>query len=62
MPVTDDQLSFRDKVRSIGVLGRAPASRSRVDDHGTHEVVVTEHRGDRVDVTVRPPTTHKARS
>lgn len=56
--------AFKEKIRSIGVVGlsSAPTSKSRVDDHGTHEVLVTESAGDRVDVAVRPPTYHKGRS
>lgn len=59
-----DQMSFRDKIRTIGVMGlsNAPSQKVRVDDHGSHEVAVTEHaKGDRVDVTVRPATKHKGR-
>lgn len=66
MPVADEQLSFRDKVRTIGVVGlsNAPRTKVTVDDHGTHEVAVTEHNtsDDRVDVTVRPATAHMVRS
>lgn len=66
MPVATEETSFRDKIRTIGVVGlsSSPRTKSRVDDHGTHEVVVTEHatKDERVDVTVRPPTTKKSRS
>ena len=59
-------MSFRDKVRTIGVVGlsSSPRKQTRVDDHGTHTVEVTEHNtaDDRVDVTVKPGTTHKGRS
>lgn len=60
-----DDLPFAEKIKTIGVMGlsSAPRKQSRVDDHGTHRVVVTEHReNDRVDVTVKPPTAHRARS
>lgn len=67
MPVTGErELSFAEKVRTLGVVGlsSSPRTKVRVDDHGSHEVVVTEHntRDDRVDVTVRPPSYDKARS
>lgn len=61
-----EEMSFAEKVRTIGVVGlsSAPRVQSRVDDHGTHKVVVTEHntKDDRVDVTVMPGTSHKSRS
>lgn len=61
-----DELSFAEKVRSIGVVGlsNAPRVKRTVDDHGTHTVTVTEHntKDDRVDVTVAPSTVHKTRS
>lgn len=31
-------------------------TKTTVDDHGTHQVDVTEHYADRQDVTVKPPT------
>ena len=56
-------MTFAEKVRTLGVVGlsSSPRTQSRVDDHGTHEVVTTEHNttDDRVDVVVRSPTTHK---
>lgn len=64
--MADDELSFAEKVRTIGVVGlsSSPKQKRTVDDHGTHNVVVTEHssKDDRVDVTVTPPTVHRTRS
>lgn len=60
-----DELSFAEKIRTIGVVGlsSSPKVKQTVDEHGTHDVVVTEHntKDDRVDVTVRPPTYHHGR-
>lgn len=62
----EPELSFAEKVRTIGVVGmsNAPRTKVTVDEHGTHDVVVTEHNtsDDRVDVTVRPATAHRVRS
>jgi hypothetical protein len=61
-----EELSFAEKIRTIGVVGLSgsPRRKSTVDEHGTHNVVVTEHatKDDRVDVTVTAPTVHKTRS
>lgn len=37
--------------------GRAAMTRTTTDDHGTHQVRVTEHWHDRQDVLVKPRTT-----
>lgn len=62
----DRELTFAEKIRTIGVVGlsSSPKVKRTVDDHGTHNVVVTEHNtsDDRVDVTVTPPTVHRTRS
>lgn len=57
MAEQERELTFAEKIRTLHIGGRAPAKQTRVDDHGTHRVAVTEHRtNDRVDVTVMPPT------
>lgn len=62
----DRKLTFAEKIRTIGVVGLSGSAKVKrtVDEHGTHDVVVTEHRtaDDRVDVTVKPPTVHHTRS
>jgi hypothetical protein len=64
LPVAEQEMTFAEKIRTIGVVGlsSSPRTKTRVDDHGTHSVEVTEHVSDRVDVTVKPGTTHKGRS
>ncbi len=58
-----DDISFAEKLRSInfGSSSRRGVKKT-TDEHGTHDVTVTEHWNDRVDVTVKPPTMHKTRS
>lgn len=64
--MAERELTFAEKIRTLGVVGlsSSPKVKRTVDEHGTHDVVVTEHRtkDDRVDVTVTPPTAHKTRS
>lgn len=52
---------FGCKALTVGALMASSASNGTLtktvtDDHGTHQVDVTQHWGDRQDVMVRPPT------
>lgn len=56
--MADEPLTFAEKIRTLHIGGRAPKQQTRIDDHGTHRVAVTEYarKDDRVDVTVLAPT------
>lgn len=57
-----EELSFAEKIKTLNIgVPSKRAPKTRVDDHGTHTVEVTEHWNDRVDVTVKPPTFHKGK-
>lgn len=45
----------------VAAAGRERLTKTTTDDHGTHEVDVTEHWHDRQDVQVRGPGTVRAR-
>lgn len=47
-------MSDREKWLSIGVLGKAPPTKTVVEKHKGGSVAHTEHRDGRVDATVRP--------
>lgn len=52
---------FATHVRSLSIASpdRAGMKKVTTDDHGTHQVDVTEHWHDRQDVLVRPGTIKK---
>lgn len=52
----DTGAAYRDKLRSIGTVGRAGDRRETVERHGNVLVKTTEHADGRQDVTVRPDT------
>lgn len=47
---------YRDKLRSIGFVGKAPESRKTVERTEDSTVIHTEHDDGRVDAVVRPDT------
>lgn len=56
--MADAPLTFAEKIKTLHFGGQAPKRQTRIDDHGTHKIAVTEHasKDDRVDVTVLAPT------
>lgn len=54
--MADETLTFAEKIKTLHIGGIAPKTKTRIDDHGTHRVAVTEHnsKDDRVDVKVIP--------
>lgn len=52
----DEKQEFKDKIRSLSLMGSKRDAKKTVDVHDHHTVEVTEHWDDRVDVTLKPET------
>lgn len=54
----DERAAYREKLKSLNFGSSfAPSSKTTIDVHDNHTVEVRESGSDRVDVTVKAPTT-----